>query len=313
MYEELKNRIEKIEHILNGGAGSGNFGHAGRPGERGGSSSGGSGISKAVATQKKFQDQAKIVQEDIEDRIGQKVKKGEEYTALDEASKSRFKEFHGEDGTEYTYDKENGMITKTNPETGDQEVVTKKSGKKGTDFKSEYKVGDEFTKGGTTYKVVDGKNGPHAVSLDGKIDTTLPDQLRHEQTKMVERLFDTMRDEGIPSTSPRAVAAKETYGHIQDRAIEKARKGLEASRAPETIKTEVERFLKKIETTDASKSVESYHETSTGGLKGWAKGNGGLGKPQSTSVQSEVKELVAELDSLYDRYKIMSTPKGFRK
>lgn len=224
------NSMEGLSAYENGGKGSGNFGHAGRPGKKGGSSSGGFS-----------------------------------------------------------------------------------SGEKETDFKSEYKVGDEFTKGGTTYKVVDGKNGPHAVSLDGETVTTLPDQLRHEQTKMIEGLFDTMRDEGIPSTSPRAVAAKETYSRIQGRAIEKARKGLEASRAPEFIKTEVERFLKKVETTDASKSVESYHKTSTGGLKGWAKGNGGLGKPQPTSVQSEVKELVAELDSLYDRYKIMSTPKGFRK
>lgn len=120
------NSMAGLSAYENGGPGSGNFGHAGRPGKRGGSGSG-SGISKAITTQKKFQDQAKIVQEDIEDRIGQKVKKGEEYTALDEASKSRFKEFHGEDGTEYTYDKENGMITETNPETGDQEVVTKKA------------------------------------------------------------------------------------------------------------------------------------------------------------------------------------------
>ena len=152
------NEIADFNTFYNGGPGSGNFGHAGRPGERGGSSSGGSGISKAVATQKKFQDQAKIVREDIEDRIGQKVKKGEEYTALDEASKSRFKEFHGEDGTEYTYDKENGMITKTNPETGDQEVVTKqkdgggeyakhkdyKAEQKGVEVRDGHSIGTEF-------------------------------------------------------------------------------------------------------------------------------------------------------------------------
>lgn len=143
----------------NGGKGSGNFGHAGRPGKRGGSGKGGlSGISKAIATQKKFQDQAKIVQKDIEDRIGQKVKKGEEYTALDEASKSRFKEFHGEDGTEYTYDKENGMVTQTNPETGDQEVVTRKKDgggeyakrkdygaeQKGVEVRDGHSIGTEF-------------------------------------------------------------------------------------------------------------------------------------------------------------------------
>lgn len=141
-----KNSLEEIltdtiMKILNGGKGSGNFNHDGRPGEVGGSAPSGSGggsvgkkskesrtrdaIAKAIASQKKLQDQAKVVREDIEDRIGQKMKEGEEYTALDEAHKSRFKVFHGEDGTEYTYDKENGMITKTNPKTGEEEVVTK--------------------------------------------------------------------------------------------------------------------------------------------------------------------------------------------
>lgn len=166
------NIIEGIDTFYNGGKGSGNFGHAGRPGERGGSSSGGGvyipkhqkesrirdAIAKSIIGQKKLQDQAKIVQEDIEDRIGQKVKEGEEYTALDEAMKSRFKYFHGEDGTEYTYDKGNGMITKTNPKTGDQEIVTKqkdgggeyekrkdyKAEQEGVDARDGYRIGTEF-------------------------------------------------------------------------------------------------------------------------------------------------------------------------
>ena len=156
--KKKKNSLEDVltdtlDKLLNGGKGSGNFGHEGRPGKVGGSGNGKggglSGISKAIATQKKFQDQAKVVQEDIEDRIGQKVKKGEEYTALDEASKSRFKEFHGEDGTEYTYDKENGMITETNPETGDQEVVTKQkkdyySERSGVNFRDGHRIASEF-------------------------------------------------------------------------------------------------------------------------------------------------------------------------
>ena len=142
--------MEGLSAYENGGKGSGNFGHAGRPGEVGGSSSGSlSGISKAIAGSKKNIDQAKIVQEDIEDRIGQKVKKGEEYTALDEASTSRFKYFHGEDGTEYTYDKGNGMITKTNPKTGDQEVVTKQkkdysSERRGVSARDGSGIGNEF-------------------------------------------------------------------------------------------------------------------------------------------------------------------------
>lgn len=31
LYDELKNKIDKLEISLNGGKGSGNFGHVGRP------------------------------------------------------------------------------------------------------------------------------------------------------------------------------------------------------------------------------------------------------------------------------------------
>lgn len=141
--------INGFKEFDNGGKGSGNFGHAGRPGEVGGSGKGSGGsVAKGLEVQKKLQDQAKIVREDIEDRIGQKVKEGEEYTALDEAGSSRFKTFHGEDGTEYTYDEENGMITKTNPETGDQEVVIKqkdyRAEQEGVDVRDGYRIGTEF-------------------------------------------------------------------------------------------------------------------------------------------------------------------------
>ena len=39
-YNELKNRLDVLEKALNGGSGSGNFGHSGRPGQRGGSGKG---------------------------------------------------------------------------------------------------------------------------------------------------------------------------------------------------------------------------------------------------------------------------------
>ena len=308
----LENAIaDAVTKALNGGKGSGNFGHAGRPGEVGGSSSGGlSGVSKAIAGSKKNIDQAKIVQEDIEDTIGQKVKKGEEYTALDEASTSRFKYFHGEDGTEYTYDKGNGMITKTNPKTGDQEAVTKKKDK---GFQSEHKVGDSYTKGGVTYDVVDGENGPVAVSKDGKINTELPDKLRHDQTKMIKDAFDGMRDEGIPMNSPRYQAARDTYKRIQERAIETSRKGLDASKAPKMVHEAVERFLTEIKSPSSSRRVAGYYEEAKGLIRWWSMGNGGMKKPQSSQIKGEIKELKAELDSLYERYRIMTTPKGFRK
>lgn len=38
IYKELANKIERLEVLLNGGKGSGNFGHSGRPGKVGGSS-----------------------------------------------------------------------------------------------------------------------------------------------------------------------------------------------------------------------------------------------------------------------------------
>lgn len=125
------NSMEGMSAYENGGPGSGNFGHAGRPGEVGGSSKDGGGmnpntkIARDLAKQKEYIEKAKQVTKDIEDRIGQKMKEGETYTAFDEAKFSRFKFFHGEDGTEYTYDKIADTITKTNPKTGDQEVVTK--------------------------------------------------------------------------------------------------------------------------------------------------------------------------------------------
>ena len=47
IYEELKNRIERLEVLLNGGKGSGNWGHQGRPGKVGGSSREGGGFGSA--------------------------------------------------------------------------------------------------------------------------------------------------------------------------------------------------------------------------------------------------------------------------
>lgn len=37
LYNELRQKVEKLEELLNGGPGSGNFGHSGRPGKVGGS------------------------------------------------------------------------------------------------------------------------------------------------------------------------------------------------------------------------------------------------------------------------------------
>lgn len=48
--DELRNKLSKLEVILNGGKGSGNFGHSGRPGKIGGSGKGDSGDGKSKPT-----------------------------------------------------------------------------------------------------------------------------------------------------------------------------------------------------------------------------------------------------------------------
>ena len=54
IYAEVSKRLDEIEKMINGGKGSGNFGHAGRPGEVGGSSSGGVNLDKAKEVVKKM-------------------------------------------------------------------------------------------------------------------------------------------------------------------------------------------------------------------------------------------------------------------
>lgn len=49
-YDRAKELLNKLEKIINGGKGSGNFGHSGRPGEVGGSASSGSEMSSKGAT-----------------------------------------------------------------------------------------------------------------------------------------------------------------------------------------------------------------------------------------------------------------------
>lgn len=227
----VKLYVDELAKIVNGGKGSGNFGHSGRPGKVGGSGD------------------------------GEAVDSGDE----------------------------------TDEKT----------------FKSKYKAGDVFTKGGVTYTVEEGENGLVAVSRDGKITTMLPDELRHEQTEMV-RVFDEMRDDGVPPSSPRYQAAMDSYRSIQGRAIKTAEKDLDALNAPGLVKDEVKRFLTKVPTLEA-RSIESYYKTATGALESWAKGNGGIGKPVSDNKKAQITELKEELDSLYERFEIMSTPKGFRE
>lgn len=44
IYSKLKEKVDNLEKLLNGGKGSGNFGHSGRPGEIGGSGKGNTSV-----------------------------------------------------------------------------------------------------------------------------------------------------------------------------------------------------------------------------------------------------------------------------
>lgn len=65
VYNKIQEKIQKLETLLNGGKGSGNFGHSGRPGEIGGSGDGGSIESVDEKTK---------VLVDVPDEYGDKVK-----------------------------------------------------------------------------------------------------------------------------------------------------------------------------------------------------------------------------------------------
>lgn len=69
-YEELKNKIQILSEWLNGGKGSGNFGHAGRPGKRGGSGKGGGAKGLAEKSIEKARKEEPEVSKDLKDTFG---------------------------------------------------------------------------------------------------------------------------------------------------------------------------------------------------------------------------------------------------
>ena len=314
------NSMAGLSAYENGGKGSGNFGHAGRPGERGGSSASGSGISKAVATQKKFQDQAKIVREDIEDRIGQKVKKGEEYTALDEASKSRFKEFHGEDGTEYTYDKGNGMITKTNPETGDQEVVTKqKDTKDKRSGKSELEQSSQASARAETAKEL-------LTSEDFTIDEKR-EILKEWEADPIDKKFYSETERGYMDALKDMVSeskSEERKGKYEKRKDYKAeQKGVDVrdghrigaefadlERELGNARTNLKMLKKDKETAYTDSAARSRYLDRSSAIARTIAQATSFG-PSSKETKKLVKEMTKELRDIYDEYVEVGTKKYF--
>ena len=70
VYNKLKSRLDEIEKKLNGGKGSGNFGHSGRPGEVGGSGTGNGGSHNADDIDKRITEAQKRL-DDVDDLIAQ--------------------------------------------------------------------------------------------------------------------------------------------------------------------------------------------------------------------------------------------------
>ena len=77
-YEKIKAKIENLEKAINGGKGSGNWGHAGRPGEIGGSAPSGSSSASIGAPEssasstigKRFDRKARVKELELESREG---------------------------------------------------------------------------------------------------------------------------------------------------------------------------------------------------------------------------------------------------
>ena len=92
-----------------------------KPGETGEISDNQRRVNEAINTQRKYQDQAAGITSDIENQIGGKLARP--VNALDMANNDQFIFLQGADGQEYTYDKNTGQVTVTNPQTGDQEYV----------------------------------------------------------------------------------------------------------------------------------------------------------------------------------------------
>lgn len=70
-FEIVKKRIEELEKIVNGGKGSGNFGHSGRPGQVGGS---GDGVGAGIDKKDKKSDTMETLQKEFKDKkLGEKA------------------------------------------------------------------------------------------------------------------------------------------------------------------------------------------------------------------------------------------------
>lgn len=91
-YNELREKMETLEKALNGGKGSGNFGHSGRPGEIGGSGKGIGGSSKGSMeslqkefSEKKLGEKASTIKEQKKkvDQLRDMLKKVKESTTGD--------------------------------------------------------------------------------------------------------------------------------------------------------------------------------------------------------------------------------------
>lgn len=205
------NSMAGLSAYQNGGPGSGDFGHGGRPGKVGGSSKGTSATPTTASEDKQ--------------------------------------DFDAEGYTSST-----------------------------KEFDRLFSAGDNFVHDGENFKVVEGEHGLQGVSDDGKRVISTPGDTLDGTTKY-------MTQGENPSKR------LDAYGEIVFRLREWG--------MPKMLGEEIMRYAaaehdfagSSKDKGKAYKSLKSYAETARGAIKGYAKGNGGVNKQPSKSMQRWLKAL----------------------
>ena len=185
IYNQLKQKLEEIEKSLNGGKGSGNFGHAGRPGEVGGSAPEGAASSK----EDKYVPNPLSGLRDTGDSYWGDVKQG--ISLLDDSKKDMVelaRRQYDEDRAkqlETEIERTRELLTML-PEDWAVRIDRVSPGLLETKLATKYKIGDEFTIDGEIMKVVEGdKPGTiMGISEDKKRVAMVPDERLFELAKL---------------------------------------------------------------------------------------------------------------------------------
>lgn len=287
LYNELKAKVESLEKQINGGKGSGNFGHAGRPGKIGGSAPEGVASSK----EDKYVPNPFSGLRDTGDSYWGDAKRG--ISLLDDSKKDMVELARRQ------YDEDHAKQLKTEierarelltmlPEDWAVRIDRVSPGLLETKLATKYKIGDEFTIDGEIMKVVEGdKPGTiMGISEDKKRTTRVPD----------ERLFE--------------IAQLESQTTLDKQNYEVIRKIAEGGRFNE--KEAAERIIANIEEWSAKKH-NSFTPRLEQLVKNGGKGSGNFGHagregkvggsaPSGSGVKGGTKAEKAKIKSLLEDY-----------